>query len=51
MNNKMKVSCIQLDMKLRDVEYNYSQALRLIKETVENDKSDTLVLPETWSTG
>lgn len=51
MNNKMKVSCVQLDMRLRDVEYNYSQALRLIRETVEKEKPDTLVLPETWSTG
>ena len=51
MNNKMRVSCIQLDMKLGDVEYNYAEALRLIRETVKEDKSDVVVLPETWTTG
>ena len=45
MNNKMRVSCIQLDMKLGDVEYNYSEALRLLRETVKEDKSDVVVLP------
>ena len=51
MSNKMKVSCIQLDMKFGDVEYNYAEALRLIKETVAKEKTDVVVLPETWSTG
>ena len=51
MNNKMRISCIQLDMKLGDVEYNYAEALRLIRETVEKEKSDVVVLPETWTTG
>ncbi len=51
MNNKMKVSCVQLDMKLGEVEENYAEAVRLIKETVAKDNSDTVVLPETWSTG
>ena len=45
MNNKMRVSCIQLDMKLGDVEYNYAEALRLIRETVKEEKSDVVVLP------
>lgn len=51
MNNVMKASCIQLDMKFCNVEYNYAEALRLIRETVEKEKSDVVVLPETWSTG
>ena len=51
MNNKMKVSCVQLDMKLGDVDYNYAEALRLIRETVKTENSDVVVLPETWSTG
>ena len=51
MNNKMRISCIQLDMKFGDVEYNYAEALRLIRETVEKEKSDVVVLPETWTTG
>lgn len=51
MNNKMKVSCVQFDMKLGEVEENYAEAVRLIKETVAKDNSDTVVLPETWSSG
>lgn len=49
--SKMKVSCVQLDMKFCEVEYNYSEAVRLIRETVKKENSDTVVLPETWSTG
>lgn len=47
----MKVSCIQLDMKFCNVDYNYSHAIGLIKETVAKENSDVVVLPETWSTG
>lgn len=49
--SKMRVSCIQLDMKFCDVEFNYAEAVKLIRETVAKEKSDTVVLPETWSTG
>ena len=51
MNNTMKASCIQLDMKLGGVEYNYNEAVRLIRETAAKEKSDVIVLPETWTTG
>lgn len=51
MNNKMRVSCIQLDMKLGEVEHNYAEALRLIEDTVKKEKTDVVVLPETWTTG
>lgn len=49
--NKMKISCIQLDMEFESVEKNYSHAKELIRETVKKEKSDVVVLPETWSTG
>jgi omega-amidase len=47
----MRVSCIQLDMKFCDVEYNYSHAAELIKRTVKDEKPDVILLPETWTTG
>lgn len=47
----MKVSCIQLDMKFCDVQFNYAHAEKLIRETVKKENSDVVVLPETWSTG
>ncbi len=51
MNNTMKVSCIQLDMKFGEPIYNYGAAIKLIRKTVGQEKSDVVVLPETWSTG
>ncbi len=47
----MRVSCIQLDMDFCDVEKNYLRAEELIYNTVKNEKSDVVLLPETWSTG
>lgn len=47
----MRVSCIQLDMDFCDVEKNYLRAEKLIYNTVKNEKSDVVLLPETWSTG
>ncbi len=49
--NKMKVSCIQLNMEFGKVDNNYQHAIELIRKTVETEKSDVVVLPETWSTG
>ena len=46
MNNKMRISCIQLDMKLGDVEYNYAEALRLIRETVKKKNPTLLFFPK-----
>ncbi|MBQ1264940.1 MAG: carbon-nitrogen family hydrolase [Oscillospiraceae bacterium] len=46
----MKISCIQMDMRLADPEYNYSHAEALIREAMANSP-DVLVLPETWNTG
>ncbi len=47
----MRVSCIQLDMKFCDVEENYLRAEELIYNTVKKEKTDVVLLPETWSTG
>ncbi len=47
----MKVSCIQLNMKFCDMQFNYTHAEELIRQTVKTENSDVVVLPETWSTG
>ena len=46
----MKISCIQMDMRLGEVDYNYAHAAALIRETAEREHPDTVVLPETWNT-
>lgn len=47
----MRVSCVQLDMKLGDVKANFAHAEAMIREAVDRDHPDTVVLPETWNTG
>ena len=47
----MRVSCVQLDMKLGDAKYNFAHAEEMIRKAVERDHPDTVVLPETWNTG
>lgn len=47
----MKISCVQMDMRLGDVEYNFAHAQELIRKAVARDHPDTVVLPETWNTG
>lgn len=46
----MKVTCLQMDMKLGSVEENFCHAEELIVQAME-DSPDVLVLPETWNTG
>ena len=46
----MKISCIQMDMKLSAPDENFSRAASLI-ESACADGCDVCVLPETWSTG
>lgn len=46
----MKVTCLQMDMKLGCVEENFCHAEELIARAME-DQPDVLVLPETWNTG
>lgn len=47
----MRISCIQMDMELGQVDHNFALAEKLIRETVASEKSDVVVLPETWNTG
>lgn len=47
----MKVSCIQPDLRFRDVQSNFALVAELIHDTVKKEESDVVVLPETWSTG
>jgi len=47
----MKVSCIQMDMRLGDADYNFAHAEELIRRAVAAEQSDVVVLPETWNTG
>lgn len=46
----MKVSVIQMDMKLADPAYNFSHAEELIRKAA-GDGPDVVLLPETWNTG
>ena len=46
----MKISCIQMNMKLGDREYNFAHADELIAQAVKA-APDVIVLPETWNTG
>ena len=46
----MKVTCIQMDMGLGQVEENFRLAEKLIGEAMA-EKPDVIVLPETWNTG
>ena len=46
----MKVSCLQMNMKLGCPEENFAHAEQLICNAMK-DNSDVLVLPETWNTG
>ncbi len=45
----MKVSCIQMNMRFSDPDWNFNRAEQLILEAA--DGSDVVVLPETWNTG
>lgn len=47
----MKISCIQMDMRLGDPDYNFAHAEALIRRTAAAEHPDVLLLPETWNTG
>lgn len=47
----MRVSCVQMDMRLGEVDYNFDHAIKLVRETVEREHPDVVVLPETWNVG
>ncbi len=46
----MKVSCLQMNMKFGLSQENFAHAEQLISEAM-TEKTDVLVLPETWNTG
>ena len=46
----MKVSCLQMNMKLGCTEENFVHAKQLIRDAMK-ENPDVLVLPETWNTG
>lgn len=46
----MKVTCLQMDMKLGCPDKNFSHAEKLICEAMKK-QPDVIVLPETWNTG
>lgn len=46
----MKISCLQMNMELGEPNRNFAHAKQLILEAVK-EKTDVLVLPETWNTG
>lgn len=47
----MKISCIQMDMRLGEADYNFARAEELIRAAVKAEHADVVVLPETWNTG
>ncbi|MGM9523006.1 MAG: nitrilase-related carbon-nitrogen hydrolase, partial [Faecousia sp.] len=47
----MRVTCIQMDMAFAAPQENFSHAEALLRQAVQNEQPDTVVLPETWNTG
>ncbi len=45
------ITCIQLDIKFGDTDFNYHQAEEKIALAVKQEKSTIIVLPELWTTG
>ncbi|PMC35263.1 carbon-nitrogen hydrolase [Bacillus sp. UMB0899] len=45
------ITCIQLDIKFGDPDFNYQQVEKKIAQAVQQEQSTTIVLPELWTTG
>lgn len=45
------ITCIQLDIKFGDPMFNYEQVCILVKDAVEKENPDVILLPELWTTG
>ncbi|MCV9886498.1 carbon-nitrogen family hydrolase [Metabacillus halosaccharovorans] len=48
---KSIITCIQLDIKFGDPDFNYQQVEEKIAQAVQQEDSTTVVLPELWTTG
>ena len=46
----LRISCVQMDMRLGDADYNFAHAEALVR-AAGADRPDVVVLPETWNTG
>ena len=48
----MRISCVQMDMRLGEPEENFAHAAALLRQAAAvQEKPDVLVVPETWNTG
>ena len=47
---KKRLSLIQMDVYVNEVEYNYARVQELLSQAL-SEKPDIIVLPETWNTG
>ena len=47
----MKISCIQMEMRLGEADANFAHAEALIRKNAAEEHPDVVVLPETWNTG
>lgn len=51
MQEKPVITCIQLDIKYGDPQFNYQQVEEKVALAIESSKSAIIVLPELWTTG
>lgn len=47
---KKRLTIIQMDVHVNDVEYNYTRVQELLSQSL-SEHPDIIVLPETWNTG
>ena len=47
---KKRLTIIQMDVHVNDVEYNYTRVQELLSQSL-SENPDIIVLPETWNTG
>ena len=48
---KLRVTCVQMDMTLGAVDANFAHAQELIRKAAKEEHPDVVLLPETWNTG
>ena len=49
--DKLRVACVQMDMRLGDADDNFAHAEELVRAAAARERPDVVVLPETWNTG